>query len=68
MRAAAGDLVICQSCRDGGNLIAAVDLSYDFISEGDVAEARKLHDRCPGGTWCDCQHELPEPATEYREG
>lgn len=29
---------------------------------GDLTLAKRLHAQCPGGTWCDCQHEI-EPVT-----
>lgn len=48
--------MICDKCRTAGNLLVAVDLSYDFTTDDDVEEAASLHEKCPGGTWCDCQH------------
>jgi hypothetical protein len=48
--------VICKPCQDAGNYLAAVDLSYDFTDDEDVKQARELHEKCPGGTWCDCAH------------
>ncbi|HTV99234.1 MAG TPA: hypothetical protein VMF87_02965 [Streptosporangiaceae bacterium] len=24
------------------------------------------HEKCPGGTWCDCQHRQPDPGAEPR--
>jgi len=26
------------------------------------------HGKCPGGTWCDCQHQHPAPPAEARLG
>jgi hypothetical protein len=25
---------------------------------------RRQHEDCPGGTWCDCQHQAARPAEE----
>jgi len=29
---------------------------------------RRKHEDCPGGTWCDCQHEQPQPPPEPKLG
>ncbi|MGH3123546.1 MAG: hypothetical protein ACRDRJ_28305 [Streptosporangiaceae bacterium] len=28
----------------------------------------QLHEDCPGGTWCDCQHQPPAQAAEPFQG
>jgi hypothetical protein len=33
-----------------------------------AADIRAPHDRCPGKTWCDCQHEVPPPPFRHANG
>jgi hypothetical protein len=49
--------MICCSCRYAGNIVS-LDAAEDGtgVSEEKVAE---LHGKCPGRTWCDCQHQAP---------
>lgn len=63
--------VICPACKSAGDITAAVkrDLSrWPAISSPTVvklhalhlAEARELHAKCRGRSWCDCQHVMPD--------
>jgi hypothetical protein len=49
--------VICSSCRYAGNVRELDDYAFG-VSDEKTAE---LHAKCPGGTWCDCQHIIPVP-------
>jgi hypothetical protein len=62
--------MVCESCRAAGALapfIREPDLITTFLL-GDVRitpehlreDAVRLHGSCEGGTWCTCQHEVPE--------
>jgi hypothetical protein len=51
--------MICKPCRDAASYLAAVDLSYDYITAGDIEQALEDHAECKGGTWCDCHHQIP---------
>lgn len=47
--------MICPNCAAAGDLTAQ--------PSPDLRETRSLagdeHAKCPGGTWCDCQHSTP---------
>lgn len=38
---------ICEPCRKGATLLGE-----------DASAAISWHEECPGGTWCDCQHQV----------
>lgn len=49
------EVMICQPCRSAGRYLNDVKRP-----ETDrVSLARSEHNRCKGGTWCDCQHKTP---------
>lgn len=58
--------MICQSCCDAGDLYSKIkgaprpsnvaEATDAMISGASVTRIKELHDQCPGGTWCDCQH------------
>jgi len=48
--------MICPSCRAAGNF--AAELDYSPPTGSDLGNVLELHDECPGGTWCDCQHKI----------
>ena len=57
--------MICHDCRLGAELARETELIYQYLDgreqevlPGTVA-ARTVHERCKGGTWCDCAHKLP---------
>ena len=33
-----------------------------------LACRKQLHEDCPGGTWCDCQHQPPDRPAEPPQG
>lgn len=43
---------ICESCRH------ASEVEMDTPPEVILLWKRAFHDKCPGGTWCDCQHRI----------
>jgi len=38
--------MICPDCAEGARLMRA----------GELETAARMHEACPGTTWCDCQH------------
>lgn len=49
--------MICKTCRDAG---AAARWAVDHQSDQTVLDgAMSKHDKCKGGTWCDCAHKVP---------
>lgn len=48
--------MICTSCR-----AAAEEKQL-----GNSAGAEQMHQECPGGTWCDCQHDLSETVIQQQ--
>lgn len=40
--------MICPPCRDAGK----------YLSAGNAHGAELHHEKCKGGTWCDCAHKL----------
>lgn len=55
--------MICFPCQQAGQLLTEI-LRLEarneqiFITERWRKQAEQLHERCPGGTHCDCQHKL----------
>lgn len=57
--------MICNACREAADYADLGGLAA-YIGSGDVeadlaheaATIRRLHDRCLGGTVCDCQHRV----------
>lgn len=41
---------ICQPCKDGADINAPEQFKLML--------RRQYHDKCKGGTWCDCQHRV----------
>lgn len=57
--------MICKPCGEAGDLSASmVDHPHykDHVDLVGIALVRvvELHDQCRGGTWCDCQHKIPD--------
>lgn len=57
--------MICPSCQEGARLYAEAEVceaSEDNITRTAATTiryaAKDQHDKCKGGTWCDCQHVL----------
>jgi hypothetical protein len=48
-------IMICQPCRSAGQYLN--DIKRPDGDRIDLAQSE--HNRCKGGTWCDCQHKTP---------
>jgi hypothetical protein len=48
--------LICEPCRDGGELNASASKVEDYSARLSRELAEEAHAECRGGTWCDCQH------------
>lgn len=44
--------MICHECRIAGRLL------QELGAEGNQKRLTRQHEKCPGGTWCDCAHKL----------
>jgi hypothetical protein len=63
--------MICQTCRDAGDLLQklrtwpkpkTVTEASEAIMSGMITErVEVLHEKCKGGSWCDCQHVMINP-------
>lgn len=55
--------MICKPCGDAGDLYSAVKagpVNEHPIKTLFLTKITELHAECVGGTWCDCQHKIPE--------
>jgi hypothetical protein len=57
--------MVCTDCRNAAAVAREPEVIYQYLDGRDqevlpgTVPARMLHERCPGGTWCDCQHVIP---------
>lgn len=47
--------MICKPCRLAGALLPEVDVTQPMV-RAQPEDVDHWHDRCKGGTHCDCQH------------
>ena len=58
--------MICPDCRKAGNSLSETEIIYQDLHTGNQSVltgpevAAKMHALCPGSTWCDCAHVIPE--------
>lgn len=65
--------MICQFCKKAGEIwagrpkgeLSAADLGVLGVTSH---SARHWHERCPGGTWCDCAHATEERIDWFKVG
>lgn len=54
--------MVCGECRKAGNLARAVlraPATGTHVPMGSLHSVMRGHERCKGGTWCDCKHLMP---------
>jgi hypothetical protein len=55
----------CPRCRTAGDMVTHARCETDIIVRRQLLPASAiLHAQCRGGTWCDCQHRVPELETQ----
>lgn len=57
--------MICGDCQEAGKFNAAALKPQPRMpkgSEGLLIQAQMWHNKCKGGTWCDCQHVVGQKA------
>jgi len=55
--------MICPECKYGADILRDLEKIKETLPAYVptlINQSRNHHDRCRGGTWCDCQHKIPE--------
>lgn len=52
---------VCTHCRQGGAILKQL-AARGPLTDRARREIQRRHNRCPGGTWCFCQHLTERPA------
>jgi len=52
--------VICKPCKTGGawNALAQNGATLPAVAKDAARKAASSHQKCAGGTWCDCEHAI----------
>jgi hypothetical protein len=56
-------VMVCPDCRTAGTTARQVLSAGDAAPTGSLIGVLRGHEKCKGGTWCDCTHQAPSAAT-----